>query len=128
MKLPEKLKESGHSMKFRDNTPLYYGMKVLRDNFQTVIDARFYASVRGVIYCCVWVSRHPHYGRGVGVASGYGYHKLSAALSSALFDMGIILEGDERCSCVGEDAMRHTLTTLGELLTGEHVYIVEFHR
>jgi len=134
MILPEELKESARSMRFRENTPLHSGIKVitLKDGKPiTLIDVRFYASRSGVIYCAVWVIDHRKgslHGRGVGVARGYGYHMTSAALSSAIHDMGIKLEDDDRCSCIGDDAMDHTLEVLGKQLGYDDVYLIKFYR
>jgi len=132
MILPEKLKESERSYKFRENTPLYGGMKVIalqtkneRHIFKEIIDVRFYASRAGVIYCAVWIHDGEYQGRGVGVASGGGYHMTSAALSSAINDMGI--KGCT-CSCVGDDAMNDALLEIGRLLGNNDVQIVKFYR
>jgi hypothetical protein len=64
---------------------------------QTVCEARFYMARRSdgasPIYCSLWVSG-TQWTSGHGSASGYGYHKQSAALQSAIDSAGIRLTGD----------------------------------
>ena len=88
-----------------------------------VCDARFYmsrsADGASPVYCSIWVFGKNVSVSGSGRASGYGYHKLSAALADALNSAGIELFGDvygrvekkERADIggVGEEAMRGAL-------------------
>lgn len=64
---------------------------------QTVCEARFYMARRSdgasPVYCSLWVSG-AQWTSGHGRASGYGYHKESAALQSAIDSAGIRLTGD----------------------------------
>ena len=64
---------------------------------QTVCEARFYMARRSdgasPIYCSLWVSG-AQWTSGHGRASGYGYHKESSALQSAIDSAGIRLTGD----------------------------------
>lgn len=73
-----------------------------------VVDARFYmsrsADGAGPVYCNVWVHGATGYTSGRGKASGYGYHKTSAAMSDAIGSAGFTL--DKEISGVGSDAMR----------------------
>lgn len=68
------------------------------------ITARFYmgrSSSASVVYCCFWAHNYHHKTKpaksvsvsGKGTASGWGYHKMSAALASAISDAGIKLFG-----------------------------------
>jgi hypothetical protein len=61
----------------------------------TVLEARFYmsrsADGASPVYCSVWISGPECSTSGYGGASGYGYHKESAALQSALESAGITL-------------------------------------
>jgi hypothetical protein len=130
MILPEVLKESALSMKFRDNTPLHSGMKVVSvmdKDLKEIIDARFYRGNSGRVYCCVWVHGDERYGRGVGIADGYGYHKTSAALSFALQDMGLVLRKHD-CNCAGEGAMADILKEFARLMGYENAHLIEFYR
>lgn len=66
-----------------------------------IVDARFYmgrSSKSSSVYCSIWcrgqgVYDAAHSTTGHGVASGYGYHKRSAALASAISSAGIELYG-----------------------------------
>ena len=64
---------------------------------QTVCEARFYMARRSdgasPVYCSLWVSGN-QWTSGHGRASGYGYHKESAALQSAIDSAGIKITGD----------------------------------
>lgn len=64
---------------------------------QTVCEARFYMARRSdgasPVYCSLWVSG-AQWTSGRGRASGYGYHKESAALQAAIDSAGIRLTGD----------------------------------
>lgn len=64
---------------------------------QTVCEARFYMARRSdgasPVYCGLWVSG-AQWTSGHGRASGYGYHKESAALQAAIDSAGIKLTGD----------------------------------
>ena len=58
--------------------------------------ARFYmgrSRTASTVYCSVWVHSEGIHTAGSGTAGGYGYHKASAALSSALTSAGIELWG-----------------------------------
>ena len=58
--------------------------------------ARFYmgrSRNASSVYCSIWVNGEGIHTAGHGTAGGYGYHKTSAALSSALSSAGIELWG-----------------------------------
>lgn len=61
-----------------------------------IIDCRTYmgrSSSASAVYCALWVHSGDTYTTGRGVASGYGYHKSSAAIASAISSAGIELYG-----------------------------------
>jgi hypothetical protein len=61
----------------------------------SIVEARFYmgrSSSASVVYCSLWV-QGDNYCSGTGKAGGYGYHKESAALASAINSAGIALFG-----------------------------------
>ena len=64
---------------------------------RTICEARFYMARRSdgasPVYCSLWVHGTPETS-GYGKASGYGYHKESAALQAAIDSAGIKLQGD----------------------------------
>lgn len=60
-----------------------------------IVEARFYmgrSRTASTVYCSLWV-HGAEYCAGHGVASGYGYHKESAALQSAINSAGVSLFG-----------------------------------
>lgn len=73
-----------------------------------VVDARFYMSKTadgaGPVYCAAWFHGPNLYASGKGRASGYGYHKTSAAFAEAIESAGFKLDKD--ISGVGSDAMK----------------------
>ena len=71
-----------------------------RDGLRVPFDARFYmgrSKKASVVYCTVWIHGYKDgeevYASGTGSAGGYGYHKQSAALDSALKAAGVRLFG-----------------------------------
>lgn len=62
-----------------------------------VVDCRVYMSrsnSASTVYASIWVHGADVYTTGKGTASGYGYHKRSAAIGSAISSAGIELYGD----------------------------------
>ena len=60
-----------------------------------IVEARFYmgrARSASTVYCSLWV-HGDEYCAGHGKAGGYGYHKESAALQSAISSAGVTLWG-----------------------------------
>lgn len=61
-----------------------------------LVDARLYmgrSRQASTVYCSVWIYGAGLYLSGRGTAGGYGYHKTSAALDSALAATGVELYG-----------------------------------
>jgi len=94
------------------------------ENMSAVVRARIYSVPNrtwgAVFHACIWINdkargeREAVHISGGGVASGYGYHKPSAALGSAIADAGIQLK--ESINGVGDDAMRGALLAIGKAL------------
>ena len=78
----------------------------------TACDARFYmarsADGASPVQCVLWTPVTSGYGR----ATGYGYHKDSAALSAAIESAGFELDTD--IPGVGGDAMRSALLAIAQ--------------
>lgn len=77
--------------------------------FHEPLLARFYmgrSSRSSVVYCNVWIRTRDgiRYFHGSGSASGYGYHKESAAFQAALDSAGVSLSAN--CDGCGTSAMR----------------------
>jgi hypothetical protein len=117
MFIPEKLKDSKKKMTFRDTNQIIQGFQFINPkNNQAVIDCRIYTSRKPYgsrIIAAVWLhdSKGQKFSHGVGIASGYGYHKGSQAIEEAIKEMGIKLDeeigghGYEACIRAFNDIM-----------------------
>ena len=101
-------------------------------NGRAIVTCRTY--IPGTVaYVLLWISGNGVYARGTGKAGGYGYHKPSAALDSAIGDAGITLHGDvyggkrtdkrARISGVGDSAMVEALEAIARAVTGKRKFI-----
>jgi hypothetical protein len=73
-----------------------YNVLAISDNaIKSYVTAHIYVSrstgYSGTVYSSIWVANHTN---GHGRATGYGYHKSSAALSAAIDSAGILLDGN----------------------------------
>jgi hypothetical protein len=120
MFIPDTLKESKKNMSFRNKKVLIHGFQYINTvNSIAVIDCRIYAGKShnsSQIVAAIWI--HDYYGsrfsHGVGIAGGYGYHKGSLAIESALKDMGIKL--DEAIGGLGYDACKTAFSSIMKAL------------
>jgi hypothetical protein len=122
------------------------GMKLIwhdpkdRSKWSELVDARFYCgrspSASG-IHCSVWLATDNFYCSGSGLATGYGYHKQSAALAYALRSAGVDLYylGEDNktrtpahIDGVGETAMRQAMYAVGGAMGKNRgdMYLVEY--
>jgi hypothetical protein len=78
-----------------------------------------------VVYCSIWIhSRHKKVDcSGYGTAGGYGYHKESAALDSAIRSAGIKL--DRYIDGAGENAMKDAVEAIARAagFTGQMIVV-----
>jgi len=78
---------------------------------RTIVDARFYmarsADGASPVYCSMWVHGSIHTS-GRGTAGGWGYHKQSVALASAIRSAGIELYGSPYGHPVNSDTPAQT--------------------
>lgn len=72
-------------------------------------------------YACIWIHGSEAHGHGGGNASGYGYHRGSAATQEAIRDAGITL--DESIDGRGDEAIRTAVKAIAEA-AGSHKYFV----
>lgn len=116
-KLSENISDEG--ARARDKG-LINGIKVIDIHTkQDIIDCRLYmgrSSSSSTIYCNIWLRRAP-YGAASGKAGGYGYDKKSAAVGSALDNLGVKLYHDDGIkpayiAGVGDDATRLALIAI----------------
>lgn len=124
------------SYRERQEKHFYMGYKVVcivNDEMIELVDVRLGAT-DNCHYASVWLNvryyDNDYYNtcgsaRGAGKAGGYGYHRASAALDSALRRAG--MHFSVGCSCMGESAMRDCLLAAGEYLkpANAKVYLIE---
>lgn len=81
----------------KETVSTYKAVGIYNGKIACLCEARFYMARRSdgasPVYCALWV-HGDRYTSGRGKASGYGYHKQSAALQDALTSAGISLWKD----------------------------------
>jgi len=114
---------SNEGSKARDKE-LTNGIKVIDSHSKReIVDCRIYmgrSSSASTVYCNIWVRRAP-YGAASGKAGGYGYDRKSAAVSSAMDNLGVKLYQDDgikpaSIAGVGDDAIRTALMAVAVAL------------
>ena len=99
---------------------------VINGKMREVVVARWYMARKSdgasPVYASIWT-----YGAGFGIsghgrATGYGYHKASAALSKALDSAGIVLS--ERIDGLGDGAIRRALEAIARAIAGDAAEIL----
>lgn len=97
----KKLRDGKKVSQNRKEDKLYYGYKVITKDFKTLIDLRIYRT-NSKNYVCIWISSKDNYGCGGGSAGGYGYHRPSQAVESAINDAGIdLMESKNKYAYIG---------------------------
>ena len=90
-----------------------------------IVTARWYWPGRdgaSTCYCCVWIHGDGAHGNGSGKAGGYGYHKESAALLSALNAACAYVDQD--IGGRGDAAMRDALIAVARAVTGRRKFFM----
>lgn len=89
---------------------------VLHDGrIRNPITARFYmAPSGGRTHCTVFVHWEEHHHAGYAAVGGYGYHRASAALQSALEKAGISI--DEEIAGRGDGAMESAMNAIADAI------------
>ena len=86
-----------------------------------VVVARWYMARKSdgasPVYASIWTYGAGFVISGHGRATGYGYHKASAALSEALDSAGIVLS--ERIGGLGDGATRSALEAIARAIAGD---------
>lgn len=93
---PEKAKNNASTMDKKETVQTLRAVIAQKDKLIELVDARLYmgrSSRASTVYCSVWIHAKGIYVSGYGTASGYGYHKASAALASALSAAGFEFYG-----------------------------------
>ena len=91
---------------------------------EEVACVRFYGKGERA-YCCAWLGRSAQHARGSGWAGGYGYHKDSAAMQSALIAAGFRFA--EPFDGVGETGERDALEAIARWFDIPAFAIIKAH-
>ena len=93
---------------------------------KTPVTLRLYTKTGNRWTACVWIngtrSGQEVYGAGSGTASGYGYHKPSAAAGEAIAKAGIQLS--EPIDGRGDEAIRSAVLAIAQAVTGKRKIII----
>ena len=112
----------------------YHVAGMLNGELVSVLTANIYMSRSGdgasPVYCALWIhAKGVCYTSGKGTASGYGYHKPSAAIDAALTSAGIELidskTGNQaHIDGVGDSAIEDAFTAIGKACGLDNVLIL----
>ena len=95
------------------------------DGLKNIATARCYmgrSASASVVYASIWINSPDYHGSGTGKAGGYGYHKISAAISEAIESAGIELDKD--ITGVGDSAIEDALRAIAQALGFDDCLIV----
>ena len=99
---------------------------VINGKMREVVVARWYMARKSdgasPVYASIWTYGAGFDISGHGRATGYGYHKASAALSTALESAGIVLS--ERIDGLGDGAIRRALEAIARAIAGDAAEIL----
>jgi hypothetical protein len=99
-------------------------LAIVNGKIETLIEARTYGTT-AASYCCVWVHASDGWRHGGGRATGYGYHRYSAAMESALAVCGVKLS--ENIGGVGEQAMDEAIRAIARAMGHDDVTLSKAH-
>ena len=99
---------------------------VINGKMREVVVARWYMARKSdgasPVYASIWAYGAGFAISGYGRATGYGYHKASAALSKALDSAGIVLS--ERIDGLGDGASQRALEAIARAIAGDAAEIL----
>ena len=125
--LPRAARSNGKNMSpQKELVSAMSAVAVVNGKMREVVVARWYMARKSggasPVYASIWVYSAGHNISGHGRATGYGYHKASAALSAAMDSAGIVLS--ERIDGVGEGAIRRALEAIARAIAGDAAEIL----
>ena len=119
-------KNVSNAVNYKGQKELVKSYNVITDTLREIIMARCYmgrSASASTVYASIWINSPGYHSSGKGKASGYGYHKESAAIGAAIESAGITL--DTGISGVGDCAIREALKAIAHALGFSNVLIVE---
>lgn len=104
----------------------YKAVTIIDGKMVELVDLRISYSTQGTPYACIWLRYGGVYNSGSGTATGYGYHKASAAAGAAIRSAGVTLSDD--IDGRGDAIIYDAVLAIGEALCNSHpVYVVEVY-
>ena len=119
-------KNVSNAVNYKGQKELVKSYNVITDTLREIIMARCYmgrSASASTVYASIWINSPGYHSSGKGKASGYGYHKESAAIGAAIESAGITL--DQSIDGVGDAAIEEALKAIAQALGFYHVLIVE---
>ena len=119
-------KNVSNAVNYKGQKELVKSYNVITDTLREIIMVRCYigrSASASTVYASIWINSPGYHSSGKGKASGYGYHKESAAIAEAIESAGISLDKD--ISGVGDDAIYVALKAIARALGFSNVLIVE---
>ena len=119
-------KNVSNAVNYKGQKELVKSYNVITDTLREIIMARCYmgrSASASTVYASIWINSPGYHSSGKGKASGYGYHKESAAIGAAIESAGITL--DQSIDGVGDAAIEEALKAIASALGFSHVLIVE---
>ena len=99
---------------------------IVNGEMREVVIARWYKARKSdgasPVYASIWTNGAGFDISGYGRATGYGYHKASAALSEAIDSAGIVLS--ERIDGLGDGASQRALEAIARAIAGDAAEIL----
>ena len=119
-------KEVSNAVNYGYKKEMIRTYNVITEGLENIITVRCYmgrSKESSTVYASIWIDTPCYHSSGKGKASGYGYHKESAAIGAARESAGITL--DQSIDGVGDAAIEEALKAIAQALGFYHVLIVE---
>ena len=125
--LPSALRSNGKNLSCqKEMVSAMSAVAAVNGKMREVVVARWYMARKSdgasPVYASIWTYDAGFDISGHGRATGYGYHKASAALSTALESAGIVLS--ERIAGIGDGAIRRALEAIARAIAGDAAEIL----
>ena len=125
--LPSALRSNGKNLSpQKELVSAMSAIAVINGKMLEVVVARWYMARKSdgasPVYASIWTYGAGFDISGHGRATGYGYHKASAALSEAIYSAGIVLS--ERIDGLGDGATRSALEAIARAIAGDAAEIL----
>ena len=117
--------EAKNAINYGDKKAMIRTYNVITEGLENIITVRCYmgrSKESSTVYASIWIDTPCYHSSGKGKASGYGYHKSSAAIGEAIENAGITIDPIHGR---GESAIEDALKAIAAALGFSHVLIVE---